>query len=115
MKIAKLTLCLATLAVGVASAASNYTITLTSDTMVGNTHLKAGEYKLTVEGDRAIFKQGKTTTPVPVTVEKNATAFPNTALDTSNSKLNSIELGGTNTRLVISSARVTTASAPADR
>lgn len=113
MKITKFALCLATLALGVASAASNYTIALTSDTMAGDTHLKAGEYKVVVEGNQAIFKQGKTSTTIPVTVEQNATTYPYTAVETDNSKLNAIDLGGTKTKLVVSPAKQNAGSVPA--
>ena len=102
MKLTKLTLCLATVALGIASAASSYTITLTSSLKAGDTQLKPGEYKLMVEGNQAIFKQGKTTTTVPVKVEQNANKYHYTALESDNSKLDAIELGGTNTKLVVS-------------
>lgn len=103
----KLTLCLATLALGIASAASTYTVTLTSDMAAGNTQLKAGDYKVQVEGDQAIFKQGKETVQVPVTVEKNAKKFRYTTLQTVDSKLQAIELGGTTTKLVVAPVKPT--------
>ena len=103
----KLTLCLATLALGIASAASSYSVTLTSDMSAGTTQLKAGEYKIQVEGDQAIFKQGSATTPVPVTVEKNAKKFRYTTLETVDSKLQAIELGGTTTKLVVAPVKPT--------
>ncbi len=105
MKLTKLTLCLATLALGIASAASSYTITLPSDTMVGDVHLKAGQYKMTVEGNQAIFKQGKSSASVPVSVEQNATKFKYTAVESVDSKVNAIDLGGTTTKLVVSPAK----------
>lgn len=107
MTLTKLTLCLATLALGVASAASTYSITLTADTQAGNTKLKAGEYKVQVEGNQAIFKQGKTSTTIPVTVEKNATPYRFTSLESDASKLQAIDLGGTNWKIVFSPAQTT--------
>jgi len=112
MKLTKVTLCLATLALGIASAASSYTITLLSDTKVGDAQLKPGQYKLTVEGNQATFTQGKNSTQVPVTVEQNAKKFSNTAVETIDSKVNAIDLGGTKTKLVISPAK-TSATAQA--
>ncbi|HEY1240158.1 MAG TPA: hypothetical protein VGF16_06350 [Bryobacteraceae bacterium] len=103
----KLSLCLATLALGIASAASSYSVTLTSDISAGNSQLKAGDYKVAVEGNQAIFKQGKETTQVPVTVEKNAKKFRYTSLQSVDSKLQSIELGGTNTKLVVAPVQPT--------
>lgn len=107
MKLTKLTLCLATLALGIASAASSYTVTLSNAVTAGDTQLKPGQYKMQVEGNQAIFKQGKTSTSVPVTVEKNAKKFSYTTIETDNSKLQAIDLGGTNTKLVVGSAKST--------
>lgn len=104
MTITKITLCLATLALGIASAASTYNINLASDTMAGATKLKAGDYKLQVEGNQAIFKQGKNATPVPVTVETSKTTFPYTAVNTDGPKLLEIDLRGTHTKLVFAPA-----------
>jgi uncharacterized protein (DUF2141 family) len=107
MKLTKLTLCLATLALGVASAASSYTITLPSTITAGDTQLKPGQYKVAVEGNQVVFKQGKTTTAIPVSVEKNATKFRYTSLETESSKLQAIDLGGTTTKLVVAPAKST--------
>ena len=100
MKLTKLTFGLAALAIGVASAASHYSITLPSDMQAGETQLKAGQYRLQLEGNQATFQQGKKTIPVQVTVEKNSSKAPYTMLDTVGSKLQAIELGGTNTKIV---------------
>src|SRR5690242_19900455 len=105
MKLTKVSLCLATLALGVASAASSYTVTITSNTRAGQTELTPGEYKIQVEGSQAVFTKGKTNIPVPVTVEKNATKFRYTMLETENSQLQSIDLGGTNMKLVVAPAK----------
>ncbi len=100
MKLTKLTLCFATLVLGIASAASSYTVTLGSDATAGSTQLKAGTYKLEIEGNQAIFKQGKTSTTVPVSVEKAPSPFRYTSIDTRASKLIEIDLRGTTTKLV---------------
>jgi len=100
MKLTKVTLCLATLALGVASAASSYSITLPADTWAGNTQLKAGVYKLQVEPNQVTFSQGKMSIPVAVTVETKASKYLYTSLDTENSKLKSIDLGGTKLEIV---------------
>src|SRR5690348_14710242 len=107
MKLTKLTLCLGTLALGIASAASDYTVTLVAPISAGETQLKAGQYKVQVEGNQAIFKQGKTSTAIPVSVEKNATKYRYTAVESIASKLTAIDLGGTDTKLVPSSAKTT--------
>jgi hypothetical protein len=105
MKMTKLTLCFGTLVLGVASAASSYTVNLTADLTAGSTQLKAGTYKLEVEGNQAIFKQGKTSTTIPVAVEKAPSAFRYTLVDTRDSKLLEIDLRGTTTKLVFGSSQ----------
>lgn len=105
MKLTKLSLCFGTLVLGVASAASSYTINLSSDATAGTTQLKAGTYKLEVEGNQAIFKQGKATTTIPVSVEKAPSSFRYTSVDTRGSKLLEIDLRGTTTKLVFGSSQ----------
>ena len=107
MKLTIVTLCLAALTIGVASAASHYSVTLNSDLQVGATQLKAGQYRLHVEGNQATFQQGKKTIPVPVTVEQNPSKAQYTMLETTGSKLEAIELGGTNTKLVFTAKPAT--------
>jgi hypothetical protein len=104
MKLTKPALCFATLMLGIASAASPYTVTLESDTAAGATQLKAGTYKLELNGNQAIFKRGKESIPVAVSVEKAPNTFRYTAVDTKASKLIEIDLRGTNTKLLFASA-----------
>lgn len=104
MKLTKLSLCLATLALGIASAASNYTVKLSSNISAGDTQLKSGEYKLEVADNQVIFKQGKKSIPIPATVEKNASNYRYTSVETENSKLQAIDLGGTNMKIVFTPA-----------
>jgi len=105
MKLAKLSLGLATLALGVATAASSYHITIPSDTWAGDTQLKAGDYKVTVEGSQATFKQGKQTVQVPVDMEQSKSKFADTTLESSGNKLQAIDLGGTTTKIVIKAGK----------
>ena len=107
MKFKTISLCLASLSIGVASMASSYSITFDSDTQVGEIQLKAGIYRLRVQRNHAIFQEGRKEIPVPVTVEKNAIKPQRTVLDTIGSKLQAIELGGTNIRLVFSAKPAT--------
>ena len=113
MKMTKLTLCLATLALGVASAASSYTITLTSDVWAGGTQLKAGAYKVQVEGSQVIFTNSKASVPVAVTVEKNASKYQNTMLEADSDNLKAIDFGGTNMKVVFATAKPTGSAASA--
>lgn len=104
MKISKLAFAITTFAIGIASAASAYTVTLSSATRVGQTELKPGDYKVTIEGDKAIFKSGKNVVEVPVTVETGSKKYSNTMLDSTGSQLDDIMLGGTNMKIVIKSS-----------
>jgi hypothetical protein len=103
MKISKLALALTTFAIGIASAASNYSLTLSSVTMVGQAELKPGDYKVTIEGDKVTFKNGKDSIEIPATVEKGAKKYPETLLDSSGSQLQDIQFGGTNLKVIFKS------------
>ena len=103
MKLIKLTLVFATLALAVGSAASTYSVKFFAPTWVGDNQLKAGEYKLAVEGDKATFTSGKNVVEVPVTVEKNDKKYSSTTMQTSDSKLSEINLAGTDMKLMFKS------------
>jgi hypothetical protein len=105
MKLFKLSLSLATLALGVASAASIYKVTIPSDTWAGDTQIKAGSYKVTVAGNQAVFTMGKQTVQVAASVETSTDKFADTALESSGTKLSAIDIGGTNTKIVFKSAK----------
>ena len=104
----KLLVMFATLALALASAADKtYHITLNEPASVSGTQLKAGDYNLQVEGDKAVLKMGKkTVAEVPAKVETAEHKFDTTsiAIDTSNSqaKISEIRIGGTTTRIVFS-------------
>jgi hypothetical protein len=104
MKFMKLTLTVATLALAVASAASHYNLKFDSPTWAGGTQLKAGDYKVELVGDKAVFTTGKTTVEVPATVGKNDRKYPATSYQAVDSKIQEIHLGGTNTKIVFGSA-----------
>ena len=100
MKINKLILCLGTVALAVASAASSYSVTVINPTMVGTSELKPGVYKLQVEGDKAVFTKGKSVVEAAVTVENNDKKFSDTALSIQDSKLKEIHVGGTTMKVM---------------
>jgi hypothetical protein len=104
MKLIKLSLGLVTLGLGIASAASSYKITLPSDLSAGTVTLKAGDYKVEVEGGQATFRQGKQEIKVPVSVENSASKFEDTTLESSGTDLQAIDIGGTTTKIVIKTA-----------
>ncbi len=112
MKLGKLSLGLVTIALGVASAASSsYRITIPADTWAGDTQLKAGDYKVTVEGNQATFKHGKREhVQVPASMEKNTNKSPETTLETSGTKLQAIDIGGSTMKIVIKGGKSSTAA-----
>lgn len=103
MKFIRFALGFTTFALAVATAASSYSVTLMDPTWVGQNQLKPGQYKVQVEGNKAVFKSGKNVVEVPATVEKNPQKYANTVLETSSSKLQEIHVGGTNTKIVFNS------------
>lgn len=90
--------------IGIASAKS-FDVVFANPAMAGNTELKAGEYKLKVEGSQAVFKeaQGTKSWTVPAKVENNQKKFDQTVVDSTTQNgmdnINSIELGGSNTKV----------------
>lgn len=109
MKFPTVCLGLATIALGIApvglKGASSYTVTLTSDLMAGGTQLKAGDYKVQVEGKQAVFKKGKETIQVPADVENSPSKFSDTTLESSGGNLQAIDIGGTTMKLVFKSSK----------
>ena len=100
----KLMLCLFTLSLAAANAASSYNLTLTSPVSVGGTELKPGEYKVAMSGDKAVFKLGKTTVEVPATLSAGDHKYSSTSLLSKENKVEEIDLGGTSSKIVFTAA-----------
>jgi hypothetical protein len=105
MKLFKLSLGLATLALGIASAASSYKVNIPADTWAGDTQIKAGDYKVTVTGNQAVFTMGKQTVQVAASVENSTSKFSDTMLEASGNKLQAIDIGGSTTKIVFKSTK----------
>jgi hypothetical protein len=105
MKLFKLSLGLATLALGIASAASSYKVTIPADIWAGDTQIKAGDYKVTVTGNQAVFTMGKQTVQVAASVENSTSKFSDTMLEASGNKLQAIDIGGSTTKIVFKSTK----------
>ena len=102
-----LTGALAVASLSIASAKS-YDIVLANPTKVANLQLKAGEYKVKLEGTNAVFtavESGKSFT-APAKLQTAAKKFDMTAVDTDKKTdadhISAIELGGTNTKIEFS-------------
>ena len=91
---------------GIASAKS-FDVILGAPAMAGSTELKAGEYKLKVEGTQATFTEVESSKSitVPVKIENADHKFGQTSVETSNQNgtdnIQSIGLAGSNTKLEI--------------
>ena len=101
----------ATLSLAVASAATQ-TVTLYQPAMINGTELKAGEYKMTLDGDRVVLSRGKQKVEAGVMVETTETKNQKTTMRFDNSegkfRLQEIRPGGTSQRLVITDATAKT-------
>ena len=91
----------AVLALAVASAASSYRVTLFQASEIGGKQLKAGDYKMHIEGEKVTLAAGKemieTTGKVETSSEKYSTTTVRYGGD---SRVQEIRIGGTNTKVV---------------
>ena len=87
------------------ASAKSYDITLTQAAKAGSVQLTAGQYRLKVKGSNAVFTNvdNNKSVTVPVKVESAEKKFDQTAIDTTDAdgtpKVESIELGGSTTKL----------------
>ena len=103
----KLSLLLGVLALATFSFASakTYTIAISHPAKAGSQQLNAGEYRVKVDGANAVFTDTRTSKSVsiPVKVENNGKRFAVTSVDSttegSSERINSIQLGGSTTKL----------------
>lgn len=90
-------------AVAVAWAAAGYNVTLSKPAVVGGAEIKAGNYKLELNGDKAVLKNGKTTIEADVTVEAAPNKFDSTSAcclgEDGKYRLQEIRVGGTTTKV----------------
>lgn len=100
----RITFALATLALASTAIASSASLDLTESRWVGKTELQPGHYKIEVQGNTAIFKKGKETTEVAVTVESGGTRYADTTVESSGSRIQKIHLGGSNVTISIKAA-----------
>ena len=103
MRFMKFTFGLTVLALGFASAASSHSVDIKHSVTIGSTELQAGQYKVEVVGDKAVFKSGKNVVEVPATLGKNDQKYGTTGIVTNGAKLIEIDLGGTTEKILFSS------------
>jgi hypothetical protein len=104
MKIAKLVVCLGTVAMAWASAAKPYEVILNNPAQVSGTELKPGTYKVEVTGDKAMIRGAKQSVECSIKVEENDQKYSATTVRYNvvdgKYRVNEIHLGGTNMKLV---------------
>jgi aldehyde:ferredoxin oxidoreductase len=97
-------LAVATLTAGSVPTAKTYEITLSSPTKAGTVDLKAGHYKLKIEGSNAVFIDSKSkSVSTPVKVQDGDKKFDDTRVHSQKEgnveAIKEIDLGGSKTKL----------------
>jgi hypothetical protein len=104
MSFTKLVVCFGALAMAVASAASNYNVTLFEPSVIGSKELKPGDYRVEVNGEKAVIRAGKNTVEATVKVESGNEKFGKTVVKYATGdgkyRVQEIRLAGTTTTLV---------------
>ena len=80
-------------------------VTLFQDSLLNGVELKHGDYKLEVEGDKLILKNGKTKAEATVKTEQAESKYSSTSIRYKNGdgkyRITEIRVGGTNTKLIV--------------
>jgi hypothetical protein len=94
----------ASLALAIASAATHYTVELSVPSEINGQVLQPGSYKLELNGNHAVLKNGKTSVEADARVENQDKKFFDTTVryapDGQNSKIEEIRIGGTTIKVV---------------
>lgn len=89
-----------------AAASGTFHVTFDSDAWIGNSEVKAGSYKIQMEGDKAVLTSGKKVIEVPAKLENSEHRFQSNGVVTSTvankKKIDEIQIRGTNERIVFS-------------
>jgi hypothetical protein len=104
MKSLKMMFGIGVLALGIASAAPVYKVTLYDSLWVGQTELKPGDYKVEMQGSQAMFTKGKESVGVPATMGTNPKKFSSSAVTTNGKQIVEIDFGGSTAKLTFGNA-----------
>ena len=89
------------------ASASQHRITLFEESVVNGTTLKPGDYKLVIEGDKAMLSRGKQRVEASVSVQKSDAKYATTSVRYASGdgkqKVQEIRVGGTDTKVVFDS------------
>jgi hypothetical protein len=87
-----------------AAAKETFQVTLFQPSIVGGTELEPGDYRVTVDAERVVFKKGRKTVEASAKIESGDEKYKSTTVRYDNGdgkyRLAEIKLGGTNQRLV---------------
>jgi len=104
MKWATGLVCLATMTMAWANAATRYDIRINTPAVVAGTELKTGDYNLEITGDKAMIRGKKDTVEASVKVEEGSEKFSATTVRYSMAggkyRIDEIRLGGTRTKVI---------------
>ena len=86
------------------ASAATYNVTLFQPSVVAGKELKAGDYKVTIDGDKAIISMGKQKIEASAKLETAESKFSSTSVryttEAGKMKIQEIRLGGTNQKVV---------------
>lgn len=87
------------------AASNSYKVNIYQNSVIEGKTVKAGEYKVTLENGNAVLKQGKDMIEVPAhEVMGDVKVASNELVYQDNTNLKSIEIGGTNKKIVFEGA-----------
>jgi hypothetical protein len=87
-------------AVTLLGAHNSYKVPILQDTTIAGNQIKAGDYKVEVQGGNAILKHGKEYLTVAAHVEQAQSKYPNTQVQYVNQAIHEIHIGGSTTKIV---------------
>ena len=104
MKLSKLVVCLGTFALAIASAATRYNFVLNNPAVLAGQELPSGDYRVEVNGDKAMVRGGKMAVETGVKVEEGSTKYSETMVryisEGGKNRLSEIMVGGTKNKIV---------------
>jgi hypothetical protein len=104
----KIMFAVATFALTALAASNTFHVTFDDAAWINGTQVKAGDYKIQVEGNKATIKSGKTVVEAPVKLETADHKFQSTGVvKDDKQKVQEIQIGGTNERIVFQSGSPT--------
>jgi hypothetical protein len=107
-------LLLSSISVGamVAIAATNsYHVQIYQDSVIAGKSIKAGDYKIEMQNNKAVLTKGKQTIEVPAHAETGAKKFSSTEMEYRDKTIQQIRVGGSKTKIIFDGANATAGGA----